>query len=96
MEDVQDGILTSFQQNHANLRCRYCDMRGHMSDTCWKRLADLEKKTKASSGNTKGDSTSTGKDGWFKEVRKERKETKRGVSGFQVDLEKKAWLQDEE
>ena len=75
-----------------------------MEDTCKIKMADLEKKISATGGTrtsfgkgqgnpfgSKGSSNSGGKEAWFKDVRKE---TKRGISGFQVDLEKKAWLGD--
>lgn len=99
MEDVQDGVLTSFQQG-TFIRCGYCGSRGHKEDTCQKKRRDESSKQSTSFGKgqgnpwkSKGSGESSGKEGWFKDVRKE---TKRGVSGFQVDLEKKAWLLDED
>ena len=88
-EDVQDGVLTSFQQNHPRMKCNYCGNRGHMEDTCQKRLAHLEEKTKSSSSNSKGSNPK----GWFP-VDDSRKSNKKGVSGFQFS--KSAWLLDEE
>jgi hypothetical protein len=62
LEDIQDGVLTRFQQasSHPKLRCRYCGMKGHVSEVCYKRLDDEEKKRIA--GNSVGTSNTQG---WF-------------------------------
>jgi hypothetical protein len=84
MEDIQDGVLTSFQQNHPKMRCNYCGKRGHMSDTCYKRMEDEESKSNSSSRSERSSSSAQG---WFSE-----KNPRSGVSGFQ-HLEKAAWYQ---
>jgi hypothetical protein len=84
MEDIQDGVLTSFQQNHPKMRCSYCGKRGHMSDTCYKRMDDEESKSNSSSRSERSSSSAQG---WFSE-----KNPRSGVSGFQ-HLEKAAWYQ---
>jgi hypothetical protein len=44
LEDIQDGVMTSFHQanSHPKLRCRYCGMKGHVSEVCYKRLEKEE------------------------------------------------------
>jgi hypothetical protein len=64
LEDIQDGVPTSFQQNHSNMRCNYCRGRGHMSDTCYKRQEDEEHRA----NNSNHSSHSSGSNqGWFSE-----------------------------
>jgi hypothetical protein len=81
LEDIQDGVLTSFQQNHPNMRCNYCRGRGHMSDTCYKRLEDEERKANNSNRSSRSSGSSQG---WFSE------NPRSGVNSFQ-HMERSAW-----
>jgi hypothetical protein len=85
LEDIQDGVLASFQQNHPRMRCNYCGKKGHMTDTCYQRMDDEEGKSNSSSRSER--STDSGR-GWFRES------PRSGVSGFQY-MEKAAWSQED-
>jgi hypothetical protein len=85
LEDIQDGVLTSFQQNHPKMRCNYCGRRGHMSDTCYQKMDDEEGKSNSSSRSERSTNSAQG---WFSE------NPRSGVSGFQ-HLERRAWCQDD-
>jgi hypothetical protein len=82
LEDIQDGVLTSFQQanSHPKLRCRYCGMKGHVSEVCYKRLEDEEKKRNTGISNTQG---------WFDDP-----DDGKDVSSFQYE-EARAWFQED-
>jgi hypothetical protein len=83
LEDIQDGVLTSFQQaqSHPKLRCRYCGMKGHVTEVCYKRLEDEEKQRKTGISNTQG---------WFDDL-----DDLKGVSSFQYE-EARAWFHEED
>jgi hypothetical protein len=84
LEDIQDGILTSFQQNHSNMRCTYCRGCSHMSDTCYKRQEGEERKANKSNHSSQSSGSSKG---WFSENPKSA-----GVSSFQY-MERPIWDQ---
>jgi hypothetical protein len=86
LEDIQDGVLTSFQQanSHPKLRCCYCGRQGHVSEVCYKRLDNEEKKRNA--GNSVGTSNTQG---WFNDP-----DDGKDVSSFQYE-EACAWFQDD-
>jgi hypothetical protein len=85
LEDIQDGVLTSFQQmSHPKLRCHYCKQKGHVSEVCHKRLDDEEKKRNA--GSNIGTSNTQG---WFDDP-----DDGKDVSSFQYE-EARAWFQDD-
>jgi hypothetical protein len=86
LEDIQDGVLTSFQQaqSHPKLRCRYCGMKGHVTEVCYKRLDDEEKKR-----NTGSRVQTSNTQGWFDDP-----EDGKDVSSFQYE-EARAWFQDD-
>jgi hypothetical protein len=81
LEDIQDGVLASFQQNHPKMRCNYCGKRGHMTDTCYQRMDDEERKSNNSSHSERSVSSAQG---WFSES------PRSGVSG----MERSAWDQE--
>jgi hypothetical protein len=67
VEDLQDGVLTSFQQGQVRVRCNYCGKRGHASETCYDRIDDEERKMKEwrqKEGDDSRNSDSSGP-GWF-------------------------------
>jgi hypothetical protein len=84
LEDIQDEVLASFQQNHPKMRCNYCGKRGHMSDTCYQKMDDEERKSNSSHSERSTNSAQ----GWFRE------NPRSGVSGFQC-MERAAWSQED-
>jgi hypothetical protein len=84
LEDIQDGVLASFQQNHPKMRCNYCGKRGHMSDTCYQKMDDEERKSNSSRSEQSTNSTQ----GWFSET------PRSGVNSFQY-MERAAWSQED-
>jgi hypothetical protein len=92
IEEIQDGVYTSFQQNsHPRLRCYYCGKQGHTTEVCEKKLEDKEKAAQeraAQAGSTSGGHTNT--QGWFDEVNPYPSE---GVSSFQY--ERATWGQED-
>jgi hypothetical protein len=85
IEEIQDGVYTSFQQtkSHPKLVCRYCGGKGHVSEVCYKRIADEAKKNNSSGGST------SNTQGWFDDV-----DDDGNVSSFQY-MESSAWVQDD-
>jgi hypothetical protein len=75
IEEIQDGVYNSFQQakSHPKLVCRYCGVKGHTSEVCYKRIADEAAKNNSNSG---GSTSNT--QGWFDDV-----EDDGDVSSFQ-------------
>jgi hypothetical protein len=89
IEEMQDGVLTSFHQqpvSHPKLRCNYCGMKGHTSDVCYKKANDREA---GKTGNNDSGNTSNTQ-GWFDEVNPY---PRNGVSSFQY--ERDAWDQED-
>jgi hypothetical protein len=85
IEEMQDGVYTSFHQqnkSHPRLKCNYCNKYGHVSEVCNKRIEDEEAgRSTASSGST------SNTQGWFDDVNPA---PRNGVSSFQ------AWFQDDD
>jgi hypothetical protein len=82
LEDIQDGVLASFQQNHPKMRCNYCDRRGHMSDTCYQKMDE-------SNSSSRSERSTNSSQGWFSE------NPRSGVSGFQHLERRRAWCQED-
>jgi hypothetical protein len=85
LEDVQDGVMTSFQQNnHPKMKCNYCGRKGHMTDTCHKRQKDEERCSNDSGRSSRSNNSSQG---WFSG------NPRSGMSSFQY-MERSAWDQE--
>ena len=86
VDDLKDGIgmPTSFTQvtnRRKRVKCFSCSKRGHVSSECTKNKGSGKTSPKEESDR---DGKSKSK-GWFKEKKK-------GVSGFQIAMEKGPWL----
>jgi hypothetical protein len=85
IEEIQDGVYTSFQQqamSHPKLVCRYCKKRGHTSDVCYKRMAD-----EAAKNNSSSSGSNSHTQGWFDDT-----DDGGDVTSFQY-MEQAAWGQ---
>ena len=95
VDELKDGIVTSFTQVGKQKKCFKCGKRGHMSFECKKKNGSEGKtsfgknenpwkKEESDSDGESSKSSKGGKEGWFKEKKK-------GVSGFQYAMETGPW-----